>query len=495
MAARLRGAICAGAWDRVGGLVTTDAASTEDVASLRLALHWAAMSGAPARVVVKLVDAHPQGANATDIDGATALMIACDCGHAEAATALLRCDPPADAEPADARGWTALMRAARTGSAAIAEAIVESWRSTRSAEELAALVSTGSADGRSAADWAEVYHHHDLAAQLRTLAPGVASPRAAAKAATEAARATDPDAPSDSHVGMGVGADGGALPRITERIPPASQRAPGAASGGIAEGFAEVMMRAVQAKAGEEGLAPVAEWLGQLLAHVTSVQATGKPAKDAKGAVSATLMVELGERFDSLESRADGLRDEGAVLAARVDESTTVLQEVWQAAVTELWSEIRSTRGWAESVLAEQAAKAAEQARATAKVEDHGRRLHNALDRAGIEVELTREELDQIATEQDAAAKAIQLRYKRHVAQQTAAEQIRAAGNIQRAWRRNKREALSKVAGEMPAWSVTDVSCWLREIVGLGQYTSSFEGERVDGSVLMLLGKLELVRK
>jgi hypothetical protein len=148
-------------------------------------------------------------------------------------------------------------------------------------------------------------------------------------------------------------------PRLTESIPPASQRAPGAASGGLAEGFAEVMMRAVQAKAGEEGLAPVAEWLGQLLAHVTSVQATGKPAKDAKGAASAVLVAELGERFDSLETRADGLRDEGTVLAARLDESTTVLQEVWQAAATELRSEIRSTRSWAEGALAEQAAKAA----------------------------------------------------------------------------------------------------------------------------------------
>ena len=37
------------------------------------------------------------------------------------------------------------------------------------------------------------------------------------------------------------------------------------------------------------------------------------------------------------------------------------------------------------------------------------------------------------------------------------------------------------------------MSCWLREIVGLGQYCRSFEGERVDGAVLMLLGKAELV--
>jgi hypothetical protein len=484
MAARLRGAVCAGAWDRVEALVSTEAASTEDVASLRLALHWAAMNGAPARVVSQLVDANPQGINATDIDGATALMIACDSGHAEAATALLRCDPPADAEPADSRGWTALMRAARTGSNEIIDAIVDSWRSTCGAEELTALVNAGSADGRSAADWAEVYHHHELAAQLRTLAPGASSPHARAKAAGALATAAD-DVPTDGTVG-----DGDALPRLTERIPPASQRAPGAAAAGrgLADGFAEVMVRAVQAKAGEEGLAPVAEWLGQLLAHVTSVQTTGKPAAvqgaEAEGA-SVALVKELGERFDALEERVEGLRVEGAVQAARLDETTSCLQEVWQSAATELRADIRTTRSWAERALQEQEAR-------TAKVEDHAVRLHRALDRAGIEVTLSDEEAAQLAAEQAAAATAIQLRYRRFVAEQTAAEQQRAAGSIQRAWRVRKTEALSKVAGEMPGWSVTDVSCWLREIVGLGQYSRSFEGERVDGAVLMLLGKLEL---
>lgn len=488
MAARLRGAICAGAWDRVDGLVSLEAAATEDVASLRLALHWAAMNGAPARVISRLVDSNPAGLNKSDIDGATALMIACDCGHVETATALLRCDPPADAEPTDARGWTALMRAARTGSTEVVDAIIESWRRTRGTEDLAALVSFGSRDGRCAADWAEVYHHHDLAARLRTLAPGVSSSRARAK--TNGLVVQDDDAPADGALGLAICADGGMLPRLTESIPPASQRAPGAAAGPrLADGFAELLVRAVHAKSGEKGLAPVAEWLGQLLAHVTAAQSTSDSDAgqyDVPSAGSGALAKQLGERFDALEERTESLRAEGAVHAARLDETTTCLQEVWQSAATELRDDIRSTRRWAERAFLAQDAR-------TGKVEDHALRLHQALDRAGIEVALSNEEAAQLAAEQAAAATAIQQRYRRFVVEKTAAEQRQAAGAIQRAWRVRKTDALSKVAGEMPKWSVTDVSCWLRGVVGLGQYCEFFESEHVDGAVLMLLGKAELV--
>eukprot|EP01043_Picozoa_sp_COSAG02_P031648 COSAG02_NODE_2075_length_9928_cov_9.770272_8_plen_522_part_00 len=484
MAARLRGAICAGAWDRVDALVSAEAASAEDVASLRLALHWAAMNGAPARVVSRLVDSNPEGLNKADIDGATALMIACDCGHVEAATALLRCDPPADAEPTDSRGWTALMRAARTGSTEVVEAIVDSWRSTRSTDDLATLVSFGSHDGRSAADWAEVYHHHDLAARLRTLAPGASSPHARAKANSTAGQ--DDDAPADSALGLGIGADGAVLPRLTESIPPASQRVPGAAAGPLAEGFADLIVRAVQAKSGEKGLVPVAEWLGQLLAHVTAAQSTNSDGQDGNPVGPSALAEQMGERFDALEERTESLRVEGTVQAARLDETTTCLQEVWQSAATQLRSEIRTTRRWAEGAFLEQEAR-------TAKVEDHAVRLHQALDRAGIDVTLSKEEVEQRAADQAAAATTIQLRYRRFTAERTAAEQRQAAGAIQRAWRVRKTEALSKVAGDMPGWSVTDVSCWLREVVGLAQYCRSFESERVDGAVLMLLGKVELM--
>jgi hypothetical protein len=485
MAARLRGAICAGAWDRVDALVSTEAASTEDVASLRLALHWAAMNGAPARVISRLVDSNPEGLNKADIDGATALMIACDCGHVEVATTLLRCDPPADAEPTDSRGWTALMRAARTGSTEVVDAIVDSWRSTRSPDNLAALVSFGSHDGRSAADWAEVYHHHDLAARLRTLAPGVSSPHARDKANRTVGH--DEDTPADSALGLGISADGAVIPRLTESIPPASQRVPGAGAGPLAEGFADLIVRAVQAKSGEKGLVPVAEWLGQLLAHVTAAHSANSDGQDANPVVgSGALAKQLGERFDALEERTENLRVESAVQAARLDETTTCLQEVWQSAATELRSDIRATRKWAERALLEQEAR-------TAKVEDHAVRLHEALDRVGIDVTLSKEEARQRAAEQSAAATAIQLRYRRFTAERTAVEQRQAAGIIQRAWRVRKAEALSKVAGEMPGWSVTDVSCWLREVVGLGQYCRSFEGERVDGALLMLLGKVELM--
>lgn len=486
MAARLRGAICAGAWDRVDALVSPEAAAAEDVASLRLALHWAAMNGAPARVILQLVDSYPEGLNKVDIDGATALMIACDCGHVDAATALLRCDPPADTELADSRGWTAMMRAARTGSSAIVDAIVESWRSTHSAEELAALVSFTSHDGRSAADWAEVYHQHDLAARLRTLAPSLSSPHSRANMTAGLVHSNNPG-PADGALGLIVGADGSTLPRLTESIPPASRRAPGAAAGrGLAEGFAEVIVRAVQAKSGESGLEPVAEWLGQLLGHISAAQNTDSAEQQINSVESGVLAKKLGERFDALEERVESLQMEGAVQSARLDETTTCLKEVWQSAATELRDDICSTRRWAERTLLEQEAR-------TAKVEDRALRLHQALDRAGIKVELSKEEAAQLAAEQAAAATAIQLRYRRFVAQRTATEQRHAAGAIQRAWRERKTEALSKVAGEMPGWSVTDVSCWLREVVGLGQYCETFEVERVNGAVLMLLGKLELM--
>lgn len=485
MAARLRGAICAGAWDRVDRLVSPEAASTEDVASLRLALHWAAMNGAPARVIMQLVESNPEGLNKVDIDGATALMIACDCGHVEAATALLRCDPPADAETVDSRGWTALMRAARTGSCDVVDAIIESWRSTRSAEDLAALVSFGSHDGRCAADWAEVYHHHDLAVRLRTFAPGMSSPHGRAKEHSIAGR--DADVPADGALGLAVGADGTTLPRLSESIPPASQRAQGAASGhGLADGFAEVIVRSLQAKAGERGLGPVADWLGQLLAHVTAADNMNNSGQGVYSVGSDAFPKQLGARFDALEERTESLRADAAVQAARLDETTTCLQEVWQSAFTELRGEITSTRRWTERAFRDQEAR-------MAKVEDHAKRLHQALDRAGIEVMLSKEEAVLLAAEQAAAATAIQLRYRRFVADKTAAEHRQAAGTIQRAWRVRKTELLSKVAGEMPGWGVTDVSCWLREIVGLGQYCESFEGERVDGAVLMLLGKAELV--